>query len=116
MDMMEATTAFAALSQTTRLEILRVLIKAGPEGMPSGELGAKLQVRQNTMSANLAVLLNAGLVRNRREGRVIRYFADFEGLGTVMGFLMKDCCGGRPEICGPILDQMSCNAGIKNDL
>jgi DNA-binding transcriptional ArsR family regulator len=72
MDKTDALTAFAALSQETRLDVLRLLVKRGAEGALSGEIGAALGVRQNTMSANLAVLLNAGLVRNEREGRAVR--------------------------------------------
>ena len=64
MDIKQALAAFAALSQQTRLDVFRRLIKAGEEGISAGELGEQLDVRQNTMSANLAVLLNAGLVRN----------------------------------------------------
>jgi DNA-binding transcriptional ArsR family regulator len=76
--------------------------------MLSGELGDRLDVRQNTMSANLTVLLNAGLVRNERQGRSIRYFADFDAVRGLLGFMMEDCCGGRPEICQPLLDEIAC--------
>ena len=97
MDTYKAADSFSALSQTTRIDVLRLLIKAGRQGMPAGEIGERLDVRQNTMSANLAVLLRAGLVRNERQGRTIRYFADLDGIGELLGFLMEDCCGGRPE-------------------
>jgi DNA-binding transcriptional ArsR family regulator len=60
------------------------------------------------MSANLTVLLNAGLVRNERQGRSIRYFADFDAVRGLLGFMMEDCCGGRPEICQPLLDEIAC--------
>lgn len=76
--------------------------------MLAGEIGEKLDVRQNTMSANLAVLLHAGLVRNEREGRNVRYFADFEGIRGLLGFLLEDCCGGRPELCRPLIDELAC--------
>ena len=75
---------------------------------PAGEIGQHLGVRQNTMSTHLAVLHQAGVVRNRREGRSIRYFADMEGFRGLMGFLLEDCCGGRPELCEPVLDEISC--------
>ncbi len=101
--------AFSALSQPTRLEVFRLLVKAGSEGLLSGELGDQLNVRQNTMSANLTVLLNSGLVRNERSGRTIRYFADFDAMRSLLSFLMEDCCGGRPEICQPILDEIACS-------
>lgn len=108
MDTNQAIDAFAALSQPTRIEALRILIKTGADGMLAGDLGDLMEVRQNTMSANLSVLLNAGLVRNEREGRSIRYFADFEGLRGVLAFLMEDCCGGKPELCQPILNEIAC--------
>lgn len=108
MDKSDAITSFAALSQPTRLDVFRLLVKAGSHGMLSGEIGEKLEVRQNTMSANLAVLLNAGLVRNERQGRMIRYFADFDAMRGLLGFLMEDCCGGRPDLCQPVIDEIAC--------
>ena len=107
MDIKEALAAFAALSQQTRLEVFRRLIKAGEEGISAGELGSQLDVRQNTMSANLTVLLNAGLVRNERNGRSIRYFADFEALRGLLSLLMEDCCGGNPALCQPVITKIA---------
>ena len=108
METKQAIEAFAALSQQTRLEALRILIKMGNKGILAGDLGDLMEVRQNTMSTNLSVLLNAGLVRNEREGRSIRYYADFDGLRGVLSFLMEDCCGGKPELCQPIIDKIAC--------
>lgn len=108
MDKVKTLTALSALAQPTRLDVFRLLVRAGSEGMLSGEVGAALDVRQNTMSANLSVLLQAGLVRNEREGRRIRYFADMDGMRGLLGFLMEDCCGGRPEICQPVIDEIAC--------
>ncbi|MEQ8698970.1 MAG: metalloregulator ArsR/SmtB family transcription factor [Bauldia litoralis] len=108
MDSLDAIKIFSSLSQQTRLDVFRLLVKAGEDGALSGEIGHRLDVRQNTMSANLAVLLNAGLVRNERQGRTIRYFANFEAVRGLLGFLMEDCCGGNPEICQPIIDEIAC--------
>ena len=108
MESTQALLAFSALSQPTRLAVFRLLVKAGSEGLTAGEIGAALDVRQNTMSANLSILLNAGLVKNRREGRAIRYFADMDGMRGLLGFLMEDCCGGRPALCQPVLDELAC--------
>ncbi len=108
MDKSNALSVFAALSQQTRLDVFRLLVKAGADGMLSGEIGEQLDVRQNTMSANLTVLLNAGLVRNERHGRTIRYFADFDTMRGLLAFLMEDCCGGRTEICQPVIDEIAC--------
>ena len=108
MDKNHALTAFDALSQETRLDVLRLLIQAGPEGIPAGEIGERLEVRQNTMSVNLKVLAQAGLVTAGRDGRTIRYAADYTAIQSLVLFLMKDCCGGREDLCRPIFDQLAC--------
>ena len=100
--------AFAALSQRTRVEVLKLLITKGADGLLAGEISSQLGVRQNTMSTNLAILARSGLIRSKREGRSIRYFADMEGLRGLLAFLMEDCCGGRPELCQPIINELAC--------
>ncbi len=109
MEMKKALIAFTALSKETRLKVFRLLIRAGPEGMLAGEIGRRLGVRQNTMSANLTILLNSGLVRNEREGKSVRYFADIEGIRGLLGYLMEDCCGGNAEVCQPVIEEISCS-------
>nr|WP_321455889.1 metalloregulator ArsR/SmtB family transcription factor [uncultured Cohaesibacter sp.] len=104
MDISEATTAFAALSQPTRLDVFRLLIKAGKVGHLSGEMGQILGVKQNTMSTNLNILLRAKLIRNEREGRSVRYFADMEGIAALIDYLLRDCCGGASEQCHSIIE------------
>jgi len=99
---------FAALSQQTRLRVLRFLIQKGPNGCPAGEIAKKLGIRQNTMSANLKVLHHSGLLSTERQGRSIRYAIRLDAIKGLIGFLMEDCCGGRPEICQPILDELGC--------
>ncbi len=108
MDKNHALSALAALGQDTRLDVFRLLVKAGTNGMLAGEIADTLKVRQNTMSANLSILLNAGLVRNAREGRAIRYFADMDRMRGLLSFLLEDCCGGRPELCQPALADLAC--------
>ncbi|WP_291229044.1 metalloregulator ArsR/SmtB family transcription factor [Dokdonella sp.] len=105
---MKALFAFAALGQETRLEVFRLLVRAGAQGMPAGDIGEALGVRQNTMSTNLNILHRAGLVRTEREGRSVRYFADIEGIRGLLAFLMEDCCGGNPALCAPVLDALAC--------
>ena len=107
MDNLQAIAAFGALAQPTRLDVFRLLVKAGSEGMSSGGIGEALGVKQNTMSANLAVLARSGLVRNERDGRNVRYYADFDGIRALLGFLMEDCCGSRPEACQPLLNEIA---------
>ncbi|QIK41453.1 ArsR/SmtB family transcription factor [Pontivivens nitratireducens] len=108
MDSQNALDAFAALSQSTRLDVFRLLIKAGETGMSAGEVGDTLGVRQNTMSANLSILARSGLIRSVRQGRSIRYFADMDGVRGLLAFLMEDCCAGRPELCQPVIDLIAC--------
>lgn len=108
MDKNNALNAFSALSQPTRLDVFRLLVKAGDEGMLAGQISDALEVRQNTMSANLSILAQSGLIRNEREGRSIRYFADMDGMRGLLAFLMEDCCGGRPELCQPVIDEIAC--------
>ncbi len=108
MDNEAALAAFAALSQPTRLDIFRLLIRAGEKGMTAGRIGEVLEVRQNTLSANLTVLRHAGLVRNLREGRSIRYYASFDGISGLLRFLLEDCCGGEPGLCQPLIDDIAC--------
>ncbi|MGZ9810387.1 ArsR/SmtB family transcription factor [Pseudoroseicyclus sp. H15] len=103
MEMNSATTAFAALSQPTRLSAFRLLVQAGSEGIAAGDLAERLASRPNTLSANLSVLLSAGLVSNRREGRSIRYFAELPRFSALLEFMMEECCGGRPELCRPAI-------------
>src|SRR5436190_5976562 len=102
MDTMTALASLSALAHDGRLSVFRLLVKAGPDGLAAGAIARKLATQPNTMSAQLLVLSNAGLIGARREGRSIIYAADFERMGELLQFLTKDCCGGRPEICGPL--------------
>ena len=108
MDKKKSLEAFSALSQETRLDVFRLLIKVGPEGMTAGDIGEHLNVRQNTMSANLSILSHAGLIRSVREGRSIRYFSDIGGVKGLLEFLLEDCCGGKPELCQPVITKIAC--------
>ena len=92
----------SAIAQDSRLAVFRLLVKAGPEGLAAGDIARKLDTPANTMSAQLLVLSNAGLVRARREGRSIIYAVDFEAMRDLLVFLTEDCCGGRAEICAPL--------------
>ena len=109
MDKSDALTAFGALSQPARLDAFRLLIKAGPDGLPAGQIATQLGQRQNTMSANLAILSNAGLITSTRQGRSILYRAHMPALRGLLAFLMEDCCGGAPEACEPLLDTLTCS-------
>jgi DNA-binding transcriptional ArsR family regulator len=102
---MEANTAIkrlAALAQDSRLAVFRLLIKAGPAGVPAGEIARALEITPNTLSAQLTILANAGLVTSRRDGRSIIYAAGYDSMSELLVYLMEDCCQGRPEVCAPL--------------
>jgi ArsR family transcriptional regulator, arsenate/arsenite/antimonite-responsive transcriptional repressor len=94
--------ALGALAQETRLDIFRLLIQKGPEGMPAGDIGARLGQPSPTMSFHLNQLRFAGLVSSRRESRSIIYTANFKTMSDLLGYLTENCCGGRGELCAPI--------------
>ena len=102
MDSTVAIAALAALAQSTRLEAFRLLVSREPDGVAAGELARLLAIPQNTMSSHLAVLARAGLVGSERRSRSIIYRADLDRYRDVVQFLIQDCCGGRPELCGPL--------------
>mgnify|MGYP001125756275 CR=1 FL=1 len=109
MDNKSALSAFAALGQETRLDVFRLLVRAGPEGVPAGEIATRLGVVQNTTSAHLKVLAHAGLIRPERDGRIVRYVADMTGFRDLLAFLMEDCCNGKPELCRPVINAVTCD-------
>ena len=93
--------ALAALAQTTRLAVFRLLVRYEPEGLPAGDIARALAVPQNTMSAHLAVLARAGLVISERRSRSIIYRANLQAFSVLTSFMVEDCCGGRAELCMP---------------
>ena len=93
--------ALGALSQETRLDIFRLLVQKGPEGLPAGEIGARLGQPSPTMSFHLNQLRFAGLVKSRRASRSIIYSANFKSMTDLLAYLTENCCGGRQELCGP---------------
>jgi ArsR family transcriptional regulator len=100
MEMMQAIEALSALAQETRLRIYRLLVEAGPEGVPAGRIADELGLQPATLSFHLAHLSRAGLAQSRQEGRFIFYSADFESMNELVGYLTENCCGGRP--CEPV--------------
>ena len=108
MNQSRARDGFAALAQETRLAIVRLLVRAGPEGVPAGEVADKMKVSPSNVSFHLKELERAGLIAARREARSIIYRADYDTLRDLIAFLMKDCCGGHPEICTPALADACC--------
>jgi DNA-binding transcriptional ArsR family regulator len=97
----------AALAQPTRLAIFRALVSRVPDGLPAGEIARQLAVPHNTLSAHVAVLTRAGLVFGERRSRSIVYRADIDRLRALNLYLLKDCCGGRPDICAPLIAELA---------
>ena len=95
----DALASLAALAQETRLAVFRHLVVAGPEGAPAGDIAQAVKVPPPTLSFHLKELEQAHLVTSRRESRSVIYAANYERMRALLGFLMEDCCGGRPEIC-----------------
>src|ERR1700730_7243042 len=94
-----ALAALAALGQPTRLEIFRLLMRHEPDGLPAGALAETIGCPHNPLSSHLSILARAGLIRGTRSGRSITYRADVDGMRTLIGFLVTDCCDGHPELC-----------------
>ncbi|MCB4768435.1 metalloregulator ArsR/SmtB family transcription factor [Ancylobacter sp. Lp-2] len=107
MESEQAILAFAALAQSTRLDVFRLLIEHEPHGLPAGEVARRLAVPHNTMSTHLAVLTRAGLIGAERQSRTIIYRARLEAVTALTGFLIQNCCQGRAEVCQPLVDQLS---------
>lgn len=97
----QAVKALSALAQETRLEIFRLLVEKGPEGLPAGEIGGSLEVAPATLSFHLKELEQGGLLTSRRVSRKIFYATNYEGMGELMNFLSEDCCKGYPRACVP---------------
>lgn len=101
MEISNAVSALAALAQNNRLEVFRLLVEAGPEGMSAGDIADRLGIPPNTLTFHFDRLRTAGLVTVKREGRSMIYAARFDVMNTLIGFLSDQCCGGTPEKCLP---------------
>ena len=108
MDEGQALASFGAMSQETRLRIVRLLVRAGADGLPAGDIGAAVEVSPSNASFHLKELERAGLIAARRESRSILYTADYQALSGLIRFLMEDCCAGNPAICQPALAPACC--------
>jgi DNA-binding transcriptional ArsR family regulator len=98
---------FSALAQPTRLDAFRLIMKHEPRGLRAGEVARLIGVPQNTMSTHLAILARAGLISAERQGRSIIYRSEIERVREIASFLVNDCCGGRPELCEPLVAEFA---------
>ncbi|MBS0417785.1 MAG: helix-turn-helix transcriptional regulator [Proteobacteria bacterium] len=94
-----AVRALGALAQGSRLEVYRLLVQAGPNGMAASEIAERLGIPTNTLSFHLKTLSHADLVHARQEGRFIYYSTNYEQMNALLGFLSENCCGGQS--CAP---------------
>jgi ArsR family transcriptional regulator len=105
MEMMHAVSALSALAQGHRLQVFRLLVQAGAEGMPAGRIAEKLKLAAPTLSFHLAQLRHAGLIEMRRAGRSLIYAANYDGMNGLMDFLTANCCAGEANQCRvPVCD------------
>ena len=104
MDIKTATITLGALAQESRLQVFRLLVEAGDEGLPAGQIARTLGIPHNTLSSHLGILQQAGLVQSQRHGRSIIYAIAVAGMRELLAFLLEDCCKGHPEVCAPLLD------------
>ena len=107
MDIQTSVAILSALAQPTRLEVFRTLVRNEPKGLPAGEIARQLDVPHNTMSTHLAILEKAGLLTSQRFSRSIIYRVDLSSVRSLVVYLLKDCCNGRPELCESLLDDLT---------
>ena len=101
MEKSDAIAALAALAQDNRLDVFRLLVRAGREGMPAGQVAAALDLAPNTLTFHFDRLRLAGLVTVRRQGRSMIYAARYEAMNALLAYLTENCCQGATEKCAP---------------
>ncbi len=106
MEMNTATQGFGALAHESRLEVFRLLMREGPGGLPAGVLSDRTGIAPSTLSFHLTHLERARLLRSWRVQRQIFYAVDISGTRKLIAFLTEECCGGRPETCAGLIDEL----------
>jgi ArsR family transcriptional regulator, arsenate/arsenite/antimonite-responsive transcriptional repressor len=106
MDIKSAVTQLSSIAQEARLEIFRLLVQAGIEGLPAGSIGEKLKIPPSTLSFHLKELSNAGLINSRQVSRFIYYTANYAAMNGLLAYLTENCCAGITACCP---DVISCN-------
>lgn len=105
----------AALGHPARLKIIRLLVQAGPDGIPAGKLGEASGLAPNAVTFHLQKLAHAGLIRSQRQGQFILYSAEFDTLLDMTQMLIGDCCAGSPDKCGERCPTTDASAGHAAD-
>lgn len=106
MDEDQIVMALSALAHEYRLRIFRLLVRAGPSGVPAGEIADHIGISATSVSFHLKELDRSGLVTSTRQGRFVRYAVRVEGMRQLLTYLTEDCCGGHPELCGSIIKKV----------
>lgn len=114
MDRTQALAALSALAHGDRLDLVRLLVQTGPAGLPAGEIGRALGLPASRLSFHLSQLDQAGLIGSRRVARNVIYTARTESLGRMLGFLLRDCCAGHPEVAACCHDRPAPGASGKD--
>lgn len=99
METNDAVVALSALAQPSRLEVFRMLVQAGPQGLAAGQIAAQMGIPAPSLSFHLKELTHAGLTDARQDGRYVIYTARFDTMNALLGFLTENCCGGAA--CAP---------------
>jgi ArsR family transcriptional regulator, arsenate/arsenite/antimonite-responsive transcriptional repressor len=107
MDTDSTLASLSAISQPTRLDVFRLLVKQKPDGLPAGEIARRLNVPHNTMSTHLGILTRAGLISVERHSRNMIYRVELSTVRALVLFLLRDCCNGQPELCAPLIEDLS---------
>jgi ArsR family transcriptional regulator len=105
MEKAQAVAALAALAQDNRLDVFRLLVRAGPDGVSAGQVAAALGLAPNTLTFHFDRLRHANLVTVRRAGRSMIYAARFDSMNALLGYLTENCCEGAAETCAPAVCQ-----------
>jgi len=105
MEMIQAVKSLTALAQESRLRVFRLVVRAGTEGVAAGRIAQELEISPATLSFHLKELTNAGLLRDRKDGRWVFYSPNEEGIRSLISFLVEDCCQGHPELCETLCQQ-----------
>ncbi|PPC79696.1 MAG: transcriptional regulator [Methylotenera sp.] len=100
MEIKSAVLQLSSIAQEARLEIFRLLVQAGPEGLPAGNIGESLSIPASTLSFHLKELSHAGLINSRQVSRFIYYSANYEAMNGLLAYLTENCCAGVTD-CGP---------------
>jgi ArsR family transcriptional regulator, arsenate/arsenite/antimonite-responsive transcriptional repressor len=112
----KAIAALAALAQESRLDVFRLLVQSGPDGLAAGEIGTRLGVPSPTLSFHLSHLKYAGMVTSRRDSRSIIYSADYKAMSDLLGYLTENCCRGSAELCAPVACKPAQATNVKQRL